>query len=374
MTEGKIYLAVNNDLVIDQRVHRTAVTLMESGMQPVLVGRKHWGSPPLRERPYKILRMSILFRKGFLLYACFNLRLFFFLLFRRMQILVSNDLDTLPACHLVSRLKGVKLVYDSHEFFSELPELIGRPFVRGVWRGLEKRLFPRIQYSYTVCDSIAGEYGKRYGVEMAVVRNLPVMKVHQAAHPDLPDVDPQRIIIYQGALNVGRGLEGMIRAMEYLENFFSRIFGTGPMEKKLKGMVQDMKLGDRVSFMGRIPFEELGIHTRQASLGISLEENLGLNYYYALPNKLFDYIQEQIPVLVSDLPEMKAIVENYGVGEVVISHEPAALAKQIRRMTENHEQRNAWKKNLQTAAGELCWEKEADRLKEVYVNAGLTFP
>lgn len=374
MADGKIYLAANNDLVTDKRVHRTAVTLMESGMQLIIVGRKHYSGPVIEERPYKVLRIRVFFRKSFLMYACFNVRLFCFLLFRKMQILVSTDLDTLPACYLASRLKGVSLVFDSHEFFSELPELIGRRFVRGVWRGLEKRLLPRVKYSYTVCDSIAAEYRKRYGVDMAVVRNLPISHDSAARRPDLLDRDPQRIIIYQGALNMGRGLEGMIRAMEHLGNFEFRIFGTGPMEKKLRSLVQDLNLEDRVSIMGRIPFSELSAHTRQASLGISMEEDLGLNYYYSLPNKLFDYIHAQVPVLVSNLPEMKAVVEKYGVGEVVISKEPEALAKQIRRMMTDHELRILWKKNLRKAAGELCWEKEAGRLREVYMNAGLTFP
>jgi glycosyltransferase involved in cell wall biosynthesis len=173
---------------------------------------------------------------------------------------------------------------------------------------------------------------------------------------------------------MGRGLEGMILAMKHLEKFNFFIFGAGPREKELKSLAKDLNLEERVSFMGCIPFDKLRAYTRQASLGISLEENLGLNYYYSLPNKLFDYIQAQVPVLVSDFPEMRSVVKNHGIGEVLENPEPPALAKQIKRMMQDQEQRMVWKKNLRKAAGELCWEMEADRLKDVFINAGLTFP
>ncbi len=173
--EGRsIYIAVTNDLVIDQRIHRTAMTLLETGAKPVLVGFRRPGSQVIPERPYMTCRLSPVFQKGFLFYACVNFRLFFFLLFRRSVMLVSNDLDTLPAVFLVARIKSIPLVFDSHEYFTELPELMDRRFVRRVWKGLEKALLPKIQYGYTVCQSISKAYYDKYGVRLAVVRNLPM--------------------------------------------------------------------------------------------------------------------------------------------------------------------------------------------------------
>jgi len=374
MDNGKIYLAANNDLVIDHRLHRTAITLMETGLNPVLLGRKSCRKEEFPERPYQVKRLRMLFRKGFLLYACVNTRLFSYLLFRKMHMLVSNDLDTLPACFLISRLKGVRLVYDSHEFFTEVPELEGRRFVRTVWKGIEKKLLPRVSYSYTVSESIAKAYQNRYGIKMSVIRNLPMKDRREARRPDLLECNPRSVIIYQGALNMGRGLESMVKAMQYLEHILFQIYGSGPMEKYLKSLVTRLNLDDRVEFMGRVPFDELRQHTRQASLGISIEENLGLNYYYSLPNKLFDYIQAGVPVLVSNLPEMRAIVDRYGVGEVLENHEPVILADQVRRMMEDQLKRMEWKKNLKMAAEELCWEDEAEKLRDVFREAGLTFP
>jgi glycosyltransferase involved in cell wall biosynthesis len=373
--KGKsIYIAVTNDLVIDQRVHRTAMTLMETGARPVLVGFRRPGSHMILERPYRTSLLRPVFQKGFLFYACVNFRLFIFLLFRKSAILVSNDLDTLPAVYLAARIKSIPLVFDSHEYFTELPELVGRRFVQRVWKGFEKALLPKILYGYTVCQSISQAYQDKYGIRLAVVRNLPMASGQKPGiYSHMENKQPD-LIIYQGAINMGRGLETLIRAMTYLDKYRLQIFGEGTITQDLVRLRDSLSLGNRVEFMGRIPFAELRMYTGQAALGISLEENIGLNYYYALPNKLFDYIQAQIPVLVSDLPEMRKIVTEYEIGQVVQDRDPELLARQVEEMMSSEEQRRIWKKNLHLAAGELCWENEVDKLRDVYRDAGLTFP
>jgi glycosyltransferase involved in cell wall biosynthesis len=173
---------------------------------------------------------------------------------------------------------------------------------------------------------------------------------------------------------MGRGLETIIRAMTYLNKYRLQIFGDGTIMQDLVRLRDSLSLEDRVEFMGRIPFGELRILTRQAALGVSLEENIGLNYYYALTNKLFDYIQAQIPVLVSDLPEMRLIITDYEIGQVVRDRDPELLAMQVEEMMSSEKQRKKWKENLRAAAAELNWENEVDKLRDVYRNAGLTFP
>lgn len=373
--EGKrIYIAVTNDLVIDQRVHRTAITLAESGARPVLVGRKLPRSQEITDRTYEIRRFRLVFHKGFLFYACFNLRLFLFLLVRKSAMLVSNDLDTLLALYLASRIKKVPLVYDSHEYFTELPELVNRRFVRRIWTGLERALLPRIRYGITVCQSISEAYREKYGIRLAVVRNLPLASGYSADLAGKGESSRSKVIIYQGAINVGRGLEAMIRAMAYLDQYRLLIFGEGTVTRDLIRLRDSLALKDRVIFKGRVPFKELSVYTRQSSLGISLEENIGMNYYYSLPNKLFDYIQAEIPVLVSDLPEMRRIVTDYDIGQVLLDRDPEKLAGQVEEMMSSAELRKGWKENLHKAAGELCWENEVEKLRDVYREAGLVFP
>jgi len=162
--------------------------------------------------------------------------------------------------------------------------------------------------------------------------------------------------------------------MTYLDLYRLQIFGEGTITGDLVRLRDSLSLGQRVEFMGKIPFGDLGTYTRQAALGISLEENIGLNYYYALPNKLFDYIQAGLPVLVSDLPEMSKIVSDFEIGQVVRDRDPESLALQVEEMMSSQEERKKWKKNLHIAANELCWENEVDKLREVYRDAGLIFP
>src|ERR1035437_8590299 len=169
----RIILSVTNDLVTDQRVHRIATTLMNNGTKVTLVGRLLPKSLPL-QRNYRTHRMRLLFKKGPLFYAEYNIRLFFYLMFAKADILVSNDLDTLPANYLVSIIRKKVLVYDSHEYFTEVPELIYRRVTRNIWKKLEQFILPKIKYSYTVNNSIADIYNKMYNINMKVVRNMPV--------------------------------------------------------------------------------------------------------------------------------------------------------------------------------------------------------
>jgi glycosyltransferase involved in cell wall biosynthesis len=369
MKGKRIIMAVTNDLVVDQRVHRTASTLVRNGADVLVVGRKLPDSQEISERPYRIKRLRLPFLRGPLFYACYNFRLFCILLLRKADLLVSNDLDTLLACFLVSRLKACPLIYDSHEYFTEVPELVGRNFTRRIWQGLEKWILPRIKYASTVSPSVADAYYERYRIRMEVIRNLPYLEGEENRRPDLQGSASGRIIIYQGVLNRGRGLEAMISAMQYLDDFQFQIFGWGDITVQLEELVKSLKVEDRVMFMGRLPFQELKEYTRRASLGISLEEDLGLNYRFALPNKLFDYIQAGIPVLVSNFPEMRRVVEEFDIGQVLKDPDPESLADQVREMMNSDEQRITWNNNLRKAAGELCWEKEEGKLLALFGEA-----
>ena len=349
----------------DNRVHKVAGSLQKMGFEPVLIGRLLPESHAV-DRDYQTHRMKLLFRKGAKFYLEYNIRLFFHLLKSEIDVFVSNDLDTLPANYLASRIKRKPLVYDSHEYFTEVPELIGRPVVKSIWTWLEKLLVPRVDAAYTVCDSIAEVYHDLYKVDFKVVRNLPVCsEVERLEHQEKSE-GQTKIILYQGALNLGRGVGPTIRAMQYLEGAELWLAGDGDLTSDLKELVVEMKLESKVKFLGRLPLHQLYEITCQADLGISLEEDLGLNYRFALPNKLFDYIQAGVPVLVSNLPEMMHIVEYYQIGAIAETHERMELAELLRKALFDQEKRQMWKQNLPKAAKELCWENEEKILKEVY--------
>jgi hypothetical protein len=155
-----VILSVTNDILTDQRLHKVATSLMKIGLNPCIVGVKFKKSLDIEKRLYKTKRLSMLFKKGPFFYAEFNFRLFFYLLFSRSEILVANDLDTLVANYLAYKIKHVfgrrtKLVYDSHELFTELPELNGRQRTKSIWLSIEKKIMPKLKNMYTVCEPIA---------------------------------------------------------------------------------------------------------------------------------------------------------------------------------------------------------------------------
>lgn len=355
-----ILVSVTNDLTTDQRVAKVCNSLYSNEYIVVLIGRKLKNSQKL-QRNYKTQRFKLFFNKGILFYAEFNIRLFFYLLFSKKDILLANDLDTLLPNFLVSKLQGKKLVFDSHELFSEIPELVYKPKTKQFWLLLERFLIPKLKNCYTVCHSIAEHFKRLYKTEFKVIRNLPVAKEIQKK--ELPFTTDKKIILYQGAVNIGRGLELMIDVMQFIENHIFIIVGDGDNFNQLQKKVIEKKLGEKVKFLGRLTPEELQKITPNAQVGISLEEDLGLNYRYALPNKIFDYIQAEVPILVSNLPEMKQIVLYYNVGEIATNRNPKKLATQIKELTQKN-----YTNELRFAKKELTWASEEKKLLMLFKN------
>ncbi|MFB6343081.1 glycosyltransferase family 4 protein [Saccharicrinis sp. FJH62] len=352
----RITIAVISDLNTDQRIQKIATSLHNNLGQVTVICRKLRHDNPTYE--YNVRRIRLLFNKGFKFYAAFNIRLFFRLLIQPSDIIVSNDADTLLPCYYVSKLKRCKLVFDSHEIMSEVPEVIHRPAVQKFWRWIEQKYIPKIHYKYTVCKSLQNHY--KSGFE--VIRNVP----YRFEISENKQKREEKMILYQGSVNMGRGIEDIIAALPFINNALFVIVGDGYLMKELHLMVQNSNVAEKVIFKGKMDPKKLSVYTQLADLGISIEENLGLNYYYALPNKLMDYIQAGVPVLVSDFPEMKNIVKKYKVGETLKSREPEELAQQINRMLNDEEQIQKWKENLKTAAIELCWENEEKILLKLY--------
>ena len=363
----KVIVSVTNDLVSDQRVHKVCTTLTNMGFEVLLVGRKLANSPGLEKRVYKTKRMRMLFTKGPLFYAEYNKRLLLLLIFRGFDLLVSNDLDTLLANYLASKLKSKPLVYDSHEYFTEVPELKGR-IAKKIWERIEAWIFPKLKDIITVNKSIADLYEKKYGKELKVVRNIPFRSLSSEVltKADLEIDEQKRIIILQGAgINVDRGAEEAVLAMKYVENAVLLIVGSGDVLELLKTMVVENRLTEKVRFIPRQPLDKLYGYTALADVGLSLDKDTNLNYRFSLPNKIFDYIQCGTPVLASDLPEVKNIIQSFNVGVIITEHSPESIAKSLNTMLSNNF-KTSHKGQLQRAAQELVWENEEKVLHEIY--------
>jgi glycosyltransferase involved in cell wall biosynthesis len=366
--KNRVIVSVINDLATDQRVKKVCGTLKAMGYDILLIGRKLKGSMPIDNRSYKVKRMRLLFNKGPFFYMCFNIRLFFLLLFSRGHILHANDLDTLLPNYLVSKLKRMPLVYDAHELFTEVPELTKRPRVQRIWNRIEKQIFPRLKFVFTVNDSIAEIYEKKYGVKVHVLRNFPETGGHIVkGKPGDFGLDPsKKIVILQGAgINIERGAEELLEAMKEIEGAVLVVAGSGDVLPYLRKKADEKQLQGKVVFFNKMPWDKLMQLTSCADLGVTLDKDTNLNYRFSLPNKLFDYIRAGVPVLASNLPEIRKIVELYRVGLIVESHSPVEIAKKMKEMLFEIP-RSQWTEELAEASDRLCWENEQHKLMAVY--------
>ncbi|MBQ0016529.1 MAG: glycosyltransferase [Bacteroidales bacterium] len=361
----RIVVAVTNDLVSDQRVSRTCQTLFEEGYAVLLVGRMLLDKTPI-QRPYETCRMRLLFRRSALFYAEYNVRLFFKLLFSAWDMVYANDTDTLLGAFCAARLRRKKIFFDAHELFPEVPELVGRKRVKRIWQAIEKLLIPRVDGAVTVCQSISDIYRQKMGVEMGVVRNVPIIKqcVNQS---EWPFQFKNPFIIYQGAVNVGRGVDWLIEAMRYLPQYHLVIAGVGDEYDTMRNMAASQIYSDRIHFLGRLVPDDLRLITPHALLGTCLLENRGLNYYYAFPNRIGDFVAAGIPVLATNFPEISKVVTQYGIGQLVTEERGEQLALKI-------QQTIAWwngipitqrQQRMCTAAADLDWNVD----KNVLLNA-----
>lgn len=373
MKKKRVIVSVTTDLHSDQRVHKTCLSLYSRGYDVLLVGRKlknsFIDSGINQELPYSIYRFNLFFKKGFMFYMTFNIRLLFFLFFNKSDILFANDLDTLIPNFIVSKFKKNHLVYDSHELFTEVPELNNRVFVKSFWLYIERFIFPRLKNIITVSDAIASFYFKKYNINIQVVRNVPFKtKYIFESKQALTNSFEKELcvagskIIYQGSLNKDRGIELMIRAMKYIDSTLF-IVGDGDIKNSLENLVKKIGISDRVKFLGRVPFFNLKSITKKMDLGLSLEEDVCLAYRYSLPNKIFDYVHAEIPVLVSNLPEMMNVVNKYKIGKVLQSREPQDVACEINDILLS---KKSFEGYFLKAKNELCWEREQEKLFKIF--------
>jgi len=367
----KVIVSVINDLSTDQRVHKVCSTLEKLGFEVMLVGRRQRKSIELAPRSYQTKRMFLLFEKGPFFYLEFQLRLFLYMLFHKADVLVANDLDTLLPNYLSSKLKGANLVYDSHELFCEVPELQSNPMKKNSWKRLERWIFPKLKNVFTVNDSIAKIYSEEYNVEVKVVRNMPLLskqlEVANVSKANLGIPENKKIIVLQGAgINIDRGAEEAVEAMQYVEDAILLIIGSGDVMEVLKQNVASLNLFEKVKFIGKVPFEKLLQYTRHADLGLTLDKDTNINYKYSLPNKLFDYIHASVPVLASDLIEIKMIIGQYSLGSCISSHDPTHIAEKMNAILRDENTLQVWKKNTKIASEKLNWELEEKALIEVY--------
>jgi len=365
----KVVFSVTNCICNDQRVLRIAGTVKSLNCDITIIGRKSGDCCDSDSVPFRTRRFRMIFRKGFLFYKFFNIRLLLHLIYNRYDLLVANDLDTLLPNYIVSKLKQLPLVYDSHEYFTGVPEIQNRPIVKWVWKTIERLIFPHLKNVMTVSDSISFQYESEYGIRPITVRNCSknANQIIPFSRDELQVNKDHLLLIMQGTgINIDRGGIELIEAISKTENVSLLIVGGGDMITVLKEKVIGYNLSERVKFFPKVPWKELIRYTKAADVGLSLDKDTNINYRFSLPNKLFDYITAGIPVIASNLPEVSKIVTENNCGIIIPDVSPAEIMKAIQKLKENQDLLAEFKKNAVIASESLSWENESIKAKSFY--------
>jgi glycosyltransferase involved in cell wall biosynthesis len=355
-----IICTVTNDLNFDQRMIRICNSLAANGYKVTLTGRKLPDSQPLTERSFRQVRLSCFFKKGALFYAAYNLRLFFWLLFQRADCVCAIDLDTILPCLWASKIKGWERVYDAHELFCEMKEVVSRPSRYRIWKKIEQYAVPQFRHGYTVCQPIADEFKKMYGVEYKVIRNIAVLKELEAQ-----PTTSSPYFLYQGAVNEGRSFETLIPAMKYT-NIPLHIYGDGNFFNQTQKLIEKNNVFEKVKLMGKLKPEELREVTKIAYAGITLFENTGQSNYLSLANRFFDYIQAGIPQLCVNYPAYREINDKYEVALLIDDLSPETISNALNLLANDLVLYHRLKSNCLKARKALCWQEEEKDLISIY--------
>jgi glycosyltransferase involved in cell wall biosynthesis len=355
----KLYFTVTTDLTYDQRMIRICSSLAAAGYKVTLVGRKIKGSIPLENKVFKQKRLSCIFEKGKLFYAEYNIRLFFYLLFKKMDGVIAIDLDTILPCYFISKLKKIERLYDAHELFCEMKEIVTRPSVYKFWKKIERFTVPKFGNGYTVNQPIVDELKKMYGVEYGIIRNIALLR----------EIDPlpktEKFILYQGAVNEGRCFETLIPAMKEV-NCKLVICGDGNFMAQTKQLVKENQLEDKVLFKGKIAPDALRTITQQSYIGITLFDKTGLSNYYSLANRFFDYMQAGVPQLCSDYPVYRSINDEYPIAILINDQSAKNITLALNNLLEDTVVYRTLEQHCLKARRTYNWQEEEKKLIIIY--------
>ena len=355
----RIVFTVTNDLNYDQRMIRICESLSHAGFDIKIIGVLRKDSNTVLTKGYEQKRIPVFYNKGIGFYLEYNIRLFFYLLFQKFDVICCIDLDTMLPVYFNSLIRGKTRVYDAHEYFSQQKEIVSRPKVYKVWHFIERHFLPSFQNGYAVSDSIATEFSNLYGVDYAVIRNVPVLQsLHEIQKKE-------KFILYQGSVNEARCFELLIPAMKQV-NAILLIYGDGNFLEETQKLIEENNLQQKVFLKGKITPDELQKVTQQAYIGINLVEPFGLNQLYSLANKFFDYMHHAIPQVTMNFPEYKKINDEYEIALLINELTIKNIANTINKLLNNEIEYQKLKQNCMSAREHFTWQKEEQKLIAFY--------
>lgn len=398
----RVTMFVWNDFTTDARVLRSCLALQEEGYQVLLVSllgkqeriEKHVSG-------FEIISVSAEFKFYhvgiFLMLLILNwfiqpviaisLMLVIFIIFKtklrfliRKLILIlkmtyiglqkktdvyhANDLNTLPQAIFCAKLKRKKLIFDSHEVNTSRSGYNSK-----IFKVIEKRLIYFPDCVIHENKTRAMHFKRIYGFYPEVIYNYPVFQDVKASplHHQLGLKETEPILLYQGGIQVGRGLDKLLEAVKEIRRGIVVFIGDGKLKSFLIQESERLGIQERVKFLPKVPLEELPKYTINAYLGFQLLNNTCFNHYSAASNKLFEYIMAGVPVIACSFPEIKKVILEEDVGILVESHNPKSIARGVNFLLDNPEYREYLSENALQARFHYTWELEKKKLLLIYI-------
>ncbi len=352
----------------DSRILNISRSIDETGKSVCVIGFNWLNKSYPSKKDWKIINLSR--RPALLFYLKFFVLLSLKLFTVKAKTYIAEDVYTLPITALIAKIRGDRLYYNSREFYTSIGGLAAKPFTQKLIAAVEK-LFIRFVDVVLVTGEMDKEYIEKlyHPKQIIVIRNIPRReraenKINFHDRFNIPD--SYKILLYQGILVGGRGILPAIKTVASLENAALIIIGYGPEEKNILNYIKNNNLEQKVFLTGAVEHTELINYTSGADIGLALIENISTSYYYALPNKLFEYINAELCIIASPLPQMKKIIDEFKLGYTVEPDDLKSLKEKVTGLISDEKLLNDFKLNSRSAANRLNWQNEFERVKEYF--------
>ncbi len=363
----KVCMAFLGNPLHDSRITNLTNSLRYDGYRVSCIGFDWFIAPKDYEDDYFKVFKLVKGKIRLLFYLKFSIKLLKELLQTHADLYIAEDFYTLPLVTIIGKIRKSKVYYNSRELYAFLGGLRNRPILQRLVKAIEQYFVKKVDLVLTTGEMDSAFLEKFYGINNTlVIRNIPLLqkpscKIDFREEYGIPA--DKIILLYQGVLLEGRGIPLIMRTMRQVENSVLLILGDGEQKHNFQKLATELGVNDRIIFAGTIQQSELINYTAGADIGLSLIENISISYYHALPNKLFEYIMAGLPVLSSDLPQIKKIIDDYNVGETVDILNENNIVEALKKWENNPDIIERYKLNCNKAAADLNWQSEYERTK-----------
>lgn len=356
----KVIITFLGNIDYDTRCNNLFNTLDSQGFDVEFIGfdwlTENFKSVKGKRTVYKLSKKPI----SIFFYIKFYSTLKLHLLSKKFDIIFAEDLYCLPVCVVVAKMKKAKVIYDCRELFGFLAGLKNKKLVQKFWSIIEKLFINKANLVLTTGEMDSEFIRNHYQITNdLVIRNLPLYRKTDSPfdyYSALKIEKSKKVLLYQGVVLHGRGLKMIFDFLQTTNDFVLVVAGGGEMLSFYRDLAEKLHISEKVFFIGKIPQEKLISYTTGAFIGLALIENISLSYYYALPNKLFEYIMAEIPVIATDLPQMKKIIDEFKVGLTIKENDIEQIKQSLYKLKDDESYYNQLKYNCRIASQTLNWE------------------